>query len=74
MDPTAMYFIIILSLVKQSPSILILQEETKDTCQVMHKEEGKSRIQCDQKDRDGIKQKVSMCINPLDPSVHPDLL
>ena len=49
-----------------------LQEETKDTCQVMHKEEGKSRIQCDQKDRDGIKQKISMCINPLDPSVHPD--
>ena len=49
-----------------------LQKETKDQCQVTHKEEGKSRVQCDQKDRDGIKQKISMCINPLDPSVHPD--
>lgn len=42
--------------------------------QKSHKEESTSRIENDKKDRNEIRKKVSMCIHPLDPNIHPDQL
>ena len=38
----------------------------------IHKEEGKSRINCDLKDRQDIRQKMAQCIPPLDHQQHPE--
>ena len=35
-----------------------------------HKEEAKARIAEDKRDRDGIRQKLNSCINPLDSAAH----
>ncbi len=43
-----------------------------DTSQEFHKEEGTARIKNDAEDRKGIRNKLSQCINPLDPTQHPD--
>ena len=37
-----------------------------------HKEEGKTRIANDKRDRDAIRAKLKKCIDPLDPEKHPD--
>ena len=39
-----------------------------------HKEESSSRILSDAKDREGIKTKLELCIDPLDPKKHPDAI
>ena len=38
----------------------------------MHKEESKSRIKSDAKDRQDIRVKMAQCIPPLDHQQHPD--
>ena len=40
--------------------------------QRMHKEEGKSRIQSDEQDRNGLKDTISSVTHPLNPTGHPD--
>ena len=50
-------------------SMVTHKDETK-TDIVKHKEEQKSRIECDAKDRKGIMDKLKTCIDPLDPSKH----
>ena len=47
-------------------------EETSNTCHLQHKEESKSRMEADAKDRAGIRQKLDTCIDPLDPTKHPN--
>jgi len=50
-----------------------MEEDGPDGCsQTSHKEESKARIAADAKDRDGIRQKLATCIDPLNPSDHPD--
>ena len=44
-------------------------ENTSD--QTSHKEESKARINTDAHDRLGIKQKLELCLDPLDPEKHP---
>ena len=46
--------------------------EDKTQTKVTHKEEGKARIEADAKDRDGIRTKLEMCIDPIDPANHPE--
>lgn len=43
-----------------------------DKTQNVHKEESQARIFSDGKDREGIRHKLEMCINPLDPASHPE--
>ena len=38
----------------------------------IHKEESKSRIQADAKDRQHIRVKIMQCISPLDDQQHPE--
>ena len=40
--------------------------------QTTHKEESPARIESDRKDRDGIRQKLEDCIDPMDHKLHPD--
>jgi len=46
-------------------------EDTQSKVVTTHKEEAKARIAEDKKDRDGIRQKLDTCINPLDSAAHP---
>ena len=39
--------------------------------QTTHKEESPSRIQSDMKDRCGLRNKLELCIDPLNPELHP---
>ena len=41
--------------------------------QLHHKEESKARIEADRKDRDGLRNRLDLCIDPLDPKQHPDI-
>ena len=41
------------------------------TSQETHKEETKARIRSDAKDRESIRIKLELCIDPLNPSSHP---
>ena len=47
-----------------------LSEERKDVVQETHKEEMQSRIASDGKDREGIRNKLRLFIDPLAPSTH----
>lgn len=49
-----------------------MAEDTKDVIQILHKEEGKSRVLSDKMDREGIRQKLELCINPLNAAHHAD--
>ena len=44
------------------------------TEQSQHKEEMRSRICADQRDRKTLREKLELCINPLDPEQHPQAL
>lgn len=46
-------------------------EDTQSKVVTTHKEEAKARIAEDKKDRDGIRQKLDTCIDPLDSAAHP---
>ena len=39
---------------------------------IIHKEETQARISSDGKDREGIRHKLELSINPLDPESHPE--
>ena len=43
-----------------------------ENSQTTHSEEGTSRIKSDSKDRDGLRTKIQMVIDPLDPEQHPE--
>ena len=47
-----------------------LKESKTDDAKV-HKEENTGRIVADSEDRKKIKEKLDVCINPLDPTLHP---
>ena len=49
-----------------------MEEEDGDTVQLYHKEEAKSRILADSKDRTGLGNKLDSCLHPLNPSEHPE--
>ena len=52
-----------------------LRENEKPSCiQTTHKEEAKARISADRADREGLRRKLDMCINPLDPEEHPETI
>ena len=59
----------ICSRLEEDISLIISKENTKG--QEKHKEEEKGRIQSDAKDRDSIRRKLEICIDPLDPAKHP---
>lgn len=40
-------------------------------CQETHKEETKARLKSDSTDRESIRNKLALCINPLNPTSHP---
>ena len=46
-------------------------EDTERKVVTTHKEEAKARIAEDKRGRDGIRQKIDTCINPLDSAAHP---
>ena len=46
-------------------------EDTQSKVVTRHKEEAKARIAEDKRDRDGLRQKLDTCINPLDSAAHP---
>lgn len=46
-------------------------EDTQSKVVITHKEEAKARIAEDKRDRDGIRQKLDTCIDPLDSAAHP---
>ena len=46
-------------------------EDTQSKVVTTHKEEAKARIAEYKKDRDGIRQNLETCINPLDSAAHP---
>ncbi|KAJ4944771.1 hypothetical protein JOQ06_013311 [Pogonophryne albipinna] len=50
-----------------------MEEEETNTTKVhlYHKEEAKARVRADTKDRDGLHQKLDVCLHPLDPNTHP---
>ena len=52
-----------------------LRENERTSCiKTTHKEEAKARISADQVDREGLRRKLDMCINPLDPEQHPETI
>lgn len=48
-----------------------LTGDEEEATQEIHKEERKARIEADAADRDAIRKKLELCINPLDPDLHP---
>ena len=46
-------------------------EDTQSKVVTTHKAEAKARIAEDKRDRDGIRQKLDTCINPLYSAAHP---
>ena len=46
-------------------------EDTESKVVTTHNEEAKARIAEDKRDRDGIRQKLDTCINPLYSAAHP---
>ena len=59
----------ICSRLEEDISIIISKDSSKS--QEKYKEEEKGRIQSDTKDRESIRRKLEMCIDPLDPDKHP---
>ena len=52
-----------------------LRENERPSCtQTIHKEEAEARISADQADREGLRKKLDMCIDPLDPEQHPETI
>ena len=51
--------------------VLTMAEEDKPRDVLRHKEEGSSRMQADNTDREKIKNKLLNCINPFAPESHP---
>ena len=49
----------------------MMDEDTQSKVVTTHKEEAKARIAEDKRDRDGIRQKLDTCSNPLDSAAHP---
>jgi len=49
---------------------ILRENEKPNFIQRTHKEEAKGRISADQADREGLRKKLEMCINPLDPEQH----
>ena len=47
-------------------------EDTQSKVVTTHKEEAKARIAEDKGDRNGIRQKLGTCINPLDSAALPN--
>lgn len=51
--------------------------DRSSSIQTTHKEEAKARISAnsaDLADRKGLRRKLDMCINPLDPEQHPETI
>ena len=48
-----------------------MSQEEKPPGQTHHKEEMKSRIKSDEQDKQELRQKLELCIDPLDPEQHP---
>lgn len=48
-----------------------MREDKGEEIQINHKEEAPSRIKTDGQDRLTIRQKLAICINPLNPDEHP---
>lgn len=48
-----------------------LTENNQVKCQETHKEETKARIKSDGADRENIRKKLALCIDPLNPASHP---
>ena len=46
-------------------------EDTQSKVATTHKEVAKARIAEDKRDRDGTRQKLDTCINPLNSAAHP---
>ena len=46
-------------------------EDTESKVVTTHNEDAKARIAEDKRDRDGIRQKIDTCSNPLDSAAHP---
>lgn len=57
---------------KLESDITEMVDGENNTTQNVHKGESQARIVSDGKDREGIRHKLEMCINPLDPGSHPD--
>ncbi|KAJ8870229.1 hypothetical protein PR048_029246 [Dryococelus australis] len=51
-----------------------MSEGTNDVIHMSHKEEGKSRVLSDKTDREGIRQKLELCIDTLNSTQHADRL
>ena len=59
----------------QLEDLSILREsERPNFIQRAHKEEAQGRISADQADREGLRKKLEMCINPMDPEQHPQTI
>ena len=54
--------------------IISLVVKEQDISQEAHKEERKARIVSDRADRQSIRDKLKLCIDPLDPTSHPHQL
>ena len=48
-----------------------MRDPDTDNVQMEHKEEGKARIKADGKDRQALREKLAVCIDPLNPEEHP---
>ena len=46
------------------------ESERPNSIQTVHKEEAQARISANQVDREGLRKKLELCINPLDPEQH----
>ena len=49
-----------------------MRDNTSSENQMYHKEESVHRIKSDHIDRNNLRQKLQVCIDPLDPLQHPD--
>ena len=48
-----------------------MRDPDTDNVQMEHKEEGKAHIKADGKDRQALREKLAVCIDPLNPEEHP---
>ena len=56
---------------RQEWDIISLVGKEQDISQEAHKEEMKARIASDGADQQSIQDKLRLCIDPLDPTLHP---
>ena len=54
--------------------VMAMTEGEQQSDVLRHKEEGNSRIQTDNTDREKIKNKLVNCIDPFEPESHPESL